>query len=90
MTLAELQRQSKMTSMSQAANKKKDEEENEVNIEQLMDSLKEVIHNSYYNEDYQLGDIQDLNSKSLIQLLHEIELKTLGFMNEIEYIQNAG
>lgn len=61
-TLAELQKQSKLTSMAsqmtaanQAQKKKKDDEEQEVNINMLMEDLKKDIHFAYNNRDYTLG-----------------------------------
>ena len=78
-----------MTAANQAQKKKKDDEEQEVNINMLMEDLKKDIHFAYNNRDYTLGSQTDMYSKSTIQLLHEIELKVAGYMNEIEYIKNA-
>ena len=78
-----------MTAAQLAAKKAKGDEEQDVNIDQLIDDLKKDIFHAYYNKDYRLGEEADLESKSAIQLLHEIELKVVTKMNEIEYIQNA-
>jgi hypothetical protein len=92
-TLMELQRQSNITSKAKevgaAHAKKNDDEDQDVNIDALMDNLKQDIFYAYNNSDYAVGNATDMAGKQAIQLLHEIELKISGYANEIEYIQNA-
>jgi len=69
--------------------KKKDEEDEEVDINHLMDDLKAHILMVYGFKDTTGQEYQELAGKSALHILHEIELVINNNINTIKYIMKT-